>query len=84
MKRDIEIRLAILDVLSESHPYAVADEAILPYVKPRVFPKPTALEIDNNLVALKDQELIEAQAGKLGDVKPRWLITQAGIIERKR
>lgn len=82
--RDAEIRLKILDVLNESHPYAVPDETLLSNLNARMTKKVKRTEFDDHVLFLKKADLVEPHEGKLGDVNPRWVITEAGRHERKR
>jgi hypothetical protein len=84
MSRSTECRLAILGKLENVTPYALPEDSLLLSLNVHVRPPCGQAEFDEHLVYLKSRGLVAEMEGALGDEKPRWLITEAGMAELRR
>jgi hypothetical protein len=84
MSRTIECRLHLLGKLENVAPYALPEDSLLASLNVHVRPPCGQAEFDEHLVYLKGKGLITEMEGALGDEKPRWLITEAGMAELRR
>ncbi len=78
---DVKIRLAILTNLKSAIPYALPETTLLRNVNAEIRPALKQRELDEHLLFLKKAKLIVALEGQLGEVQPRWRLTEAGLGE---